>query len=159
MSKMSDLKNIDGEKYRGGISVYACQSDTTHPTVLMLAKNTKRLTEERFEELTNVPKGTKPLLDSEELRVILETYFGFNKGAYEEHECHAIQKTRMGKTVAGEMRYTGEERTDKDWCSTGLASIEAVEKNKYGSVVTMEVRQGVGELSLDDVVRGSRDDY
>ena len=156
---MSDLKNIDGEKYRGGIAVYACQSDTTHPKVLMLAKNTGLVTPERYEELTNVPKGTKPLLDSSELCVILETYFGFNKGDYEEHEIPSTQKTRMGRIVAGELRYTGEERTDKAWCATGLASREAVEKNKYGSVVTMEVVHGVSELSIDDMVKGSMDDY
>lgn len=155
---MSELKNIDGEKYRGGISVYACQSDTTHPTVLMLAKNAKLISEARYGELTNLPKGTKPLLDIEELGVILETYFGFNKGQYEEHEIE-VQKSRMGKAVAGEIRYTGEERTDKTWCNSLLCSKEAREKSKYGSVVTMEVRQGVGELNIDDIVKGSNQDY
>lgn len=156
---MSELKNIDGEKYRGGIAVYACQSDTTHPKVLMLAKSTNLLSPERYEELLNVPKGTKPLLDNSELCVILETYFGFHRGEYEEHEIPSIQKTRMGKLVAGEIRYTGEERTDKAWCATGLASKEAVEKNKYGSVVKMEVVHGVAELSIEDISKGSREDY
>ena len=155
---MGELKNIDGEKYRRGISVYACQSDTTHPTVLMLAKNAGLITEQRYVELTSLPKGTKPVLDNDELCVILETYFGFNKGHYEEHEIE-VQKNRMGKAVAGEIRYIGEERTDKTWCDSLLCSREAREKSKYGSVVTMEVRQGVGELNIDDIVKGSNQDY
>ena len=155
---MSKLKNIDGEKYRGCISVYACQSDTTHPTVLMLAKGAGLINEDRYTELTNVPKGTKPVLDSEELCGILSTYFGFNGGKYEEHEIN-IQKNRMGKKVGGEIRYTGEERTDKAWCESMLSSREAREKSKYGSVVTMDVRDGVGELSVDDMVKGSGEDY
>ena len=155
---MSDLKNTDGDKYRGAISVYACQSDTTHPVVLDLAVKTGKITKERYQELTNVPKGTKPLLDNSELCDILEDYFGFKNGQFEQHECQ-LQKNRRGVTVAGEYRYTGEERTDDDWCSTGLASREAVEKGKYGSVVTMEVRSGVSELCLDDMPRGGSDDY
>lgn len=148
---MSKLKNSDGSKYRGGISVYACQSDTTNPRILMLASSVGIITRERFEELTNVPKGTKSLLDNEELSAILETYFGFRDGVYETHEIE-IQKTRFGKTVAGDLRYTGEERTDKEWCNSALSSVEAREKNKYGSVVTMDVVDGVGELNIDDLV-------
>lgn len=155
---MSDLKNTDGVKYRSAISVYACQSDTTNPKVLSLAQMAGIISQDRFNEILNVPKGTKPKLDSEELRVILETYFGFYKGIFEEHEIE-IQKNRFGKAVAGDIRYTGEERTDKSWCATGLASREAIEKNKYGSVVTMEVKNGVSELCLDDISRGSSDDY
>lgn len=157
---MSELKNSDGVKYRGGISVYACQSDTTNPKVLMLAKNTNIISEERFNELVSLPKGTKALLDSEELRVILETYFGFWKGMYEEHEIE-VQKNRFGKVVAGDIRYVGEERTDKAWCNTMLCSVEAREKSKYGSVVTMEEVGGVAELNVEDMVRSrsGSDDY
>lgn len=158
---MSDLKNIDSDNYskRRAISVYACQSDVTHPTVLMLAKNAGKITKERYEELTNLPKGSKPVLDIKELSDILETYFGFYKGICEEHELPYIQTTRMGLKVAGEVRYTGEERTDKSWCDCGLASVEAREKNKYGSIVTMDVRDGVAELSIEDTVRGFTEDY
>ena len=56
---MSDLKNTDGDKYRGALSVYACQSDTTHPVVLDLAVKTGKITKERYQELTNVPKALK----------------------------------------------------------------------------------------------------
>lgn len=156
---MSDLKNIDGQKYRGGLSVYACQSDTTNETLLRMAKSSGIITQERYDELLNVQKSTKAVLDTEELGVILETYFGFNGGEYETHEIVGAQKTRFGKVLAGELRYTGEERTDKAWCNTGLASREACEKNRYGSVVTMEERGGVGELSLDDISRGSSNDW
>lgn len=151
-------KNVDGSKYRKGISVYACQSDTTNPKVLYLAKMVGILTEERYSEILNVPKGTKPMLDSEELRVILETYFGFYKGIFEEHEI-AIQKNRFGKTVAGDIRYTGEERTDKAWAESNVASREARESSRYGGVVTMTEGDGTSELSIDDVPRGRNEDY
>jgi hypothetical protein len=147
---MSQLKNTDGNKYRGRLSVYACQSDTTHPVVLDLAKKSGMITEERVKEILDVQKGTKSILDNSELSVILESFFGFEGGMFESHEIEGVQKTRTGKSLAGEVRYTGEERTDKAWCSTALASPEAKEKSVYGSIVTMEEHQGYGELSIID---------
>lgn len=157
---MSDLKNTDGHKYRGSIPVWACQSDTTHPVVLDLAMKAGLISEERVQELSSLPKGVKPVLDIEELCVILETYFGFENGMYEIHELE-IQTTRLGKQVAGEYRYTGVERTDKAWCSTGLASRDAYEISRYGGVVNIEDKEYVTEINLDDISRGngSNEDY
>lgn len=158
---MSDLKNVDGDNYpnRRAISVFACQSDTTHPTVLGLAEKAGFISKERLEELTNVQKGTKPLLDNQELSVILENYFGFSKGNFETHEIMAIQTTRFGKKVVGEYRYTGEERNDDEWCNSQLCSREAREKNRHGSIVTMDEGDGVMELHIDDMSRRDIDDY
>lgn len=150
-----ESEKLSWGNYKHGISVYACQSDTTHPRVLELAYQAGLLTEERYTTLTTKVTGEKPLLDSLELRAILENYFGFHGGSYEEEECHAIQKTRMGKTVAGEYRYMGEERTDKAWIATGLASEGACDECKYGSVVTMEERSGYKELCIDDITKGN----
>ena len=140
-------------KYQGGISVYACQSDTTHPKVLQLALGAGLITKERYEVLTNSEKGVKPILDKQELTDILEHYFGFYKGMCDEDECHAIQTTRFGNKVAGEYRYMGEERMDKDWCSSGLASQAVMEKVKYGSLLA-EVSGSDDLLDLDNVFGG-----
>lgn len=156
---MGDLKDDGAKSYRGGISVFACQSDTTHPTVLMLAKANGTITEERYKELTNVPKGTKPLLDNLELGAILEEYFGFSGGFFETHECMQ-QISRMGVKVMGEYRYTGTEREDKAWLKTRMASPEVKELSKYGGIVTMDYQDGVGELNIDDVLtRNPKEDY
>lgn len=151
-TKNEHLEELENKQYRRGIAVYACQSDTTHPKVLELAKGAGAITQERYEVLSNPDKGVRPILEPEELEVILETYFGFNKGIYQEYECHGIQKGRFGQRLAGELRYTGEERTDKDWVETGLASREAKEKSKYGGFVRMDEHDGYSELSIDDVL-------
>ena len=64
------------KQYRRGIAVYACQSDTTHPKVLELAHGAGAITQERYEVLSKPEKGVRPVLEPEELEVILETYFG-----------------------------------------------------------------------------------
>ena len=154
------LEELENKQYRRGISVYACQSDTTHPKVLELAKGAGAITQERYEALSKPEKGVRPVLEPEELEVILETYFGFKRGVYEVSECHGIQKSRFGKQLAGELRYMGEERTDKDWVETGLASREAKEKSRYGGFVRMDEHDGYTELSIDDVLgkgRGNSD--
>ena len=156
VEKNEHLEELENKQYRRGISVYACQSDTTHPKVLELAYGAGAITEERYEVLSKPDKGVRPILEQEELEVILETYFGFKRGVYEVSECHGIQKSRFGKQLAGELRYMGEERTDKDWVETGLASREAKEKSKYGGFVRMDEHDGYSELSIDDVLGRGR---
>lgn len=136
------------------VPVYACQSDTTHPKVLELAKGSGLITEARYKALIDNEVGVKPELLPDELALVLETYFGFKGGIYEIHECHGIQKTRMGKQLAGELRYTGEERTDKEWLESGLASREALEFSKYGGEVTMEESNGYGNMVINDFLEG-----
>lgn len=135
------------------VPVYACQSDTTHPKVLELAKGSGLITEARYKALIDNEVGVKPELLPDELALVLETYFGFKDGICEIHEIHDTQKTRMGKQLAGEYRYTGEERMDKDWLESGLASTEVKEFSKYGGVVTMEDNQGYGSMVIEDYLR------
>ena len=158
-TKNEHLEELENRQYRRGIAVYACQSDTTHPKVLELAHGAGAITQERYEVLSKPEKGVRPVLEPEELEVILETYFGFNKGVYQEYECHGIQKGRFGQRLAGELRYTGEERTDKDWLATGLASREAKEKSRYGGFIRMDEHDGYSELSIDDVLGRGNSDY
>ena len=136
------------------VPVYACQSDTTHPKVLELAKGLGMITEARYEALVSPEKGVRPELTPDELVKVLETYFGFDGGICETHECHGIQKSRFGKQLAGELRYTGEERVDKDWLESGLASQEVQEFSKYGGVVTMEENNGYGNMVIEDFLNG-----
>lgn len=141
-------KNVDSEKkYKRGLSVYACVSDTTHPKVLQLANNAGLFKEGRYDELLSTET---PELNNDEVSIILESFFGFNKGDYEEHLIEGIQQTRFKQVAVNEVRYCGEERTDKQWCSTGLASNEAKEYCKFGSIVNMEEQKGVGEMVIRD---------
>lgn len=132
------------------ISVFASQSDTTHPKVLELAKESGYIQEERYESLISPPTGVKPELEPDELAQVLENYFGFYKGIVEIHECHGIQKTRFGDKRAGELRYCGEERTDKDWLESGMASQEVKDFSKYGGEVLMTDNKGYGNLVIND---------
>lgn len=121
------------KKYHG-IPVYACLSDTLNPKLLSLAHSAGVLCKERYTELMTPSKHEKELTDME-LSILLEAYFGFQDGVYEEYIIEGRQKSRFGKDVLGETRYTGIERTDKDWINTGLASGEAKEISKFGDVL------------------------
>ena len=123
------------KKYRG-VPVYACQSDTLNPKLLSIAYTVGLLCPERYKELMTPSKYEKVLTDME-ISLLLESYFGFQDGVYEEYIIEGRQKTRFGKDVLGETRYTGIERTDKDWVSTGMASAEAKEIAKFGDVLVV----------------------
>ena len=127
----------DEKKYKKkyhGVPVYACQSDTLNPKLLSLAHSAGVICPERYKELMTPSKYEKEL-SAIELSTILETYFGFQDGNFEEYVIEGRQKTRFGKDVLEETRYTGIERTDKEWVSTGLASAEAKEIAKFGDVL------------------------
>lgn len=81
------------------------------------------------------PSKYEKELSAIELSTILESYFGFQDGNFEEYVIEGRQKSRFGKDVLEETRYTGIERTDKEWVSTGLASAEAKEIAKFGDVL------------------------
>ena len=71
----------------------------------------------------------------ESLSFVLENLFGFYKGNYEKEFIEGGQRTRFGKTVEGEHRYIGIERLDKEWCTSGMVSKEALEIYKFGEVL------------------------
>ena len=128
-----------GKNFKRGIAVYACQSDVKHPTLLRVAHGAGVLSREP------TPK---------ELGDILENYFGFCNGDYEQHLIEGVQRTRFGMKVFGEYRYCGSERTDKDWCDTGLASVEAVETMKYGEALVIDCGKSQDESEINKVVFG-----
>ena len=77
-------------------------------------------------------------ISPEQLSLILENYFGFEGGAYEEHLVEGSQVNKIGGgRVENVKRYTGWERLDKEWVDTGLASREAYELCKYGEVLAL----------------------
>lgn len=133
------MSENDEKKYKKkyhGVPVYACQSDTLNPKLLSLAHSAGVLCPERYTELMTPSKYEKEL-SAIELSTILESYFGFQDGNFEEYVIEGRQKSRFGKDVLEEIRYTGIERTDKEWVSTGLASAEAKEIAKFGDVLVV----------------------
>ena len=131
------MSENDEKKYKKkyhGVPVYACQSDTLNPKLLSLAHSAGVICPERYTELMTPSKYEKEL-SAIELSTILESYFGFQDGNFEEYVIEGRQKSRFGKDVLEEIHYTGIERTDKEWVSTGLASAEAKEIAKFGDVL------------------------
>ena len=156
--KEGDVSSIDGDiqklkhvkNFKRVIAVYACQSDVKHPTLLRVAHGAGVLSKDRYDILSTTEEEPTP----KELGDILENYFGFCNGDYEQHLIEGVQRTRFGMKVFGEYRYCGSERTDKDWCDTGLASVEAVETMKYGEAIVIDCGDSQDESEINKVVFG-----
>ena len=134
---MSD-KEQHNKKYRKGISVYACESDIKHQVILDLAQQAGLISKDRYDGFIDCwLRDIDIELNETELSDILKNFFGFNLGNYEEHLIEGVQKTRFNGEKMGEIRYIGEERTDRDWIETGLASREAKEICNYGDVLRL----------------------
>ena len=120
------------------VAVYATEPDIKHPTILRLAYNANIVTKEQFQQILQVENQLEVSLTNEQLSLILESYFGFENGAYEEHLVEGSQVNKIGGgRVENVKRYTGWERLDKEWVDTGLASREAYELCKYGEVLAL----------------------
>ena len=120
------------------VAVYATELDVKHPTILRLAYNANIVTKEQFQQILQVENQLEVSLTNEQLSLILESYFGFENGAYEEHLVEGSQVNKIGGgRVENVKRYTGWERLDKEWVDTGLASREAYELCKYGEVLAL----------------------
>ena len=118
------------------VAVYATELDVKHPTILRLAYNANIVTKEQFQQILKVENQLE--ISPEQLSLILENYFGFENGAYEEHLVEGSQVNKIGgDRVESVKRYTGWERLDKEWVDTGLASREAYELCKYGEVLAL----------------------
>ena len=118
------------------VAVYATELDVKHPTILRLAYNASIVTKEQFQH--QVDNQIDIELTNEQLSLILENYFGFENGAYEEHLIEGSQVNKIGgDRVENVKRYTGWERLDNEWVDTGLASREAYELCKYGEVLAL----------------------
>ena len=123
---------------RNVVAVYATELDVKHPTILRLAYNANIVTKEQFQQMLQVENQLDIEISPEQLSVILENYFGFESGEYEEHLIDGSQVNKIGGgRVEGVKRYTGWERLDNEWVGTGLASREAYELCKYGDILTL----------------------
>ena len=118
------------------VAVYATEWDVKHPTILRLAYNANIVTKEQFQQMLQVENQLEVSLTNEQLSLILENYFGFESGEYEEHLVEGSQVNKIGGgRVENVKRYTGWERLDNEWVDTGLASREAYELCKYGEIL------------------------
>ena len=123
---------------RNVVAVYATEWDIKHPTILRLAYNANIVTKEQFQQILKVDNQIDIEISPEQLSLILENYFGFSCGEYEEHLVEGSQVNKIGGgRVENIKRYTGWERLDKEWVDTGLASREAYELCKYGEVLAL----------------------
>ena len=120
------------------VAVYATELDVKHPTILRLAHNAGIVTKEQFQQMLQVENQIDVEISPEQLSLILENYFGFSCGEYEEHLVEGSQVNKIGGgRVENVKRYTGWERLDNEWVDTGLASREAYELCKYGEVLAL----------------------
>ena len=120
------------------VAVYATEWDIKHPTILRLAYNANIVTKEQFQQILKVDNQIDIEITPEQLSLILENYFGFEHGEYEEHLVQGSQVNKIGGgRVENVKRYTGWERLDNEWVDTGLASREAYELCKYGDTLTL----------------------
>ena len=118
------------------IACYATELDVKHPTILRLAYNANIVTKEQFQQMLKVENQLDIEITPEQLSLILENYFGFEHGEYEEHLVGGSQVNKIGGSrVENVKRYTGWERLDNEWVDTGLASREAYELCKYGEIL------------------------
>ena len=123
---------------RNVVAVYATEWDIKHPTILRLAYNANIVTKEQFQQILQVDNQIDIEISPEQLSLILENYFGFESGGYEEHLVEGSQVNKIGGgRVENVKRYTGWERLDSEWVDTGLASREAYELCKYGEVLAL----------------------
>ena len=120
---------------RNVVAVYATELDVKHPTILRLAYNANIIPQEQFQQMLKVENQLE--ISPEQLSLILENYFGFESGGYEEHLVEGSQVNKIGGRVENVKRYTGWERLDNEWVDTGLASREAYELCKYGEVLAL----------------------
>lgn len=120
------------------VAVYATEWDVKHPTILRLAYNANIVPQEQFQQMLQVENQLEISISPEQLSLILENYFGFEYGKYEEHLIEGSQVNKIGGgRVENVKRYTGWERLDNEWVDTGLASREAYELCKYGDTLTL----------------------
>ena len=121
---------------RSVVAVYATEWDIKHPTILRLAYISNIIPKEQFQQMLKVENQLE--ISPEQLSLILENYFGFENGEYEEHLVEGSQVNKIGGgRVENVKRYTGWERLDNEWVDTGLASREAYELCKYGEVLAL----------------------
>ena len=120
------------------VAVYATEMDVKNPTILRLAYNANIIPKEQFQQILQVDNQIDIELTNEQLAYILENYFGFSYGEYEEHLVEGSQVNKIGGgRVENVKRYAGWERLDNEWVKSGLASKEACELSKFGEILQL----------------------
>ena len=121
---------------RNVVAVYATELDVKHPTILRMAYVANIIPQEQYQKMLQVENQIDIELTNEQLAYILENYFGFESGLYEEYLIEGSQVNKIGgERIENVKRYTGWERLDNEWVGTGLASREAYELCKYGEIL------------------------
>ena len=96
---------------RNVVAVYATEWDVKHPTILRLAYISNIIPQEQFQQILQVENQLDIEISPEQLSLILENYFGFSCGEYEEHLIEGSQVNKIGGgRVENVKRYTGWER-------------------------------------------------
>ena len=98
---------------RSVVAVYATELDIKHPTILRMAYVANIIPQEQFQKILQVDNQIDIELTNERLAYILENYFGFSCGEYEEHLVEGSQVNKTGgERIENVKRYTG-----LDWVS------------------------------------------
>ena len=120
------------------VACYATEWDVKHSTILRMAYISNIIPKEQFQKILQVDNQIDIELTNEQLAYILENYFGFSCGEYEEHLVEGSQVNKIGGgRVENVKRYTGWERLDNEWVKSGLASKEACELSKFGEILQL----------------------
>ena len=143
MARNSDkgiyLMSINTNKTRQKVLyVYATEWDVKHPTILRMAYTSGEISDCEMQKILQVDNQIDIELTNEQLAYILENYFGFSCGEYEEHLVEGSQVNKIGgERINNVKRYVGYERTDDSWVKSGLASKEACELSKFGEILQL----------------------
>lgn len=129
---------INKEKTRRKVlHTFATEVDVKHPTILRMAYVSGEISQDEMQQILQLEDIKDYDVSPYLLAYILENYFGFEWGQYEESFVEGYQETRIPslQKVKECKRYTGYERLDKDWIESGLASKDAVELYRYGEIL------------------------
>ena len=92
---------------RSVVAVYATELDIKHPTILRMAYVANIIPQEQFEQCLQVKNQIDIEISPEQLSLILENYFGFEHGEYEEHLVEGSQVNKIdGERIENVKRYT-----------------------------------------------------
>ena len=95
------------------VACYATEWDVKHPTILRMAYVANIIPQEQFEQCLQVKNQIDIEISPEQISLILENYFGFEGGEYEEHLVEGSQVNKIGGgRIENVKRYTGCERLD-----------------------------------------------
>ena len=78
------------------VACYATEWDVKHPTILRMAYIANIIPKEQFQQMLQVDNQIDIEISPEQISLILENYFGFEGGEYEEHLVEGSQVNKIG---------------------------------------------------------------